>query len=108
MIAAYVTPAGGTGLTTRTTAGAAATTVAGTPGIVPQWFRLVRKGNTVTGYVSADGTAWKTLGQATFTLPGTVYVGSFATSANPSTAGVATFSHVRVNGVELEADRERD
>ncbi|MEV4376083.1 ABC transporter permease subunit [Streptosporangium sp. NPDC049644] len=59
--------------------------VAGRPGGVsrqsPRWLRLIRSGDTLTGYESADGTEWAQIGTATLTgLPQTVQVGMFATS----------------------------
>jgi ABC-type transport system involved in multi-copper enzyme maturation permease subunit len=55
----------------------------GLPGSVsasaPRWLRLVRDGDTITGYDSADGTHWTPVGTAT--LPGltsTVQAGLFA------------------------------
>jgi ABC-type transport system involved in multi-copper enzyme maturation permease subunit len=59
--------------------------IAGLPGPVtagaPRWLRLVRSGDTITGYDSADGSSWTLIGTAR--LPGlaaTVQAGLFATS----------------------------
>ena len=59
--------------------------IAGLPDAVsaasPRWLRLTRSGDTITGYDSADGTAWTKVGTAT--LPGlapTVQAGLFAAS----------------------------
>jgi ABC-type transport system involved in multi-copper enzyme maturation permease subunit len=57
----------------------------GMPGKVsaahPQWLRLTRSGNTITGLDSADGVHWTRVGTAHLTgLPATVQVGMFATS----------------------------
>ena len=57
----------------------------GLPGAVsaasPRWLRLVRSGNTLTGYASADGTHWTRVAAATLPgLPATVQAGLFATS----------------------------
>ena len=59
--------------------------IAGLPGAVaggaPRWLRLVRSGDTITGYDSADGTSWALIGTAR--LPGlssTVQAGLFVTS----------------------------
>jgi ABC-type transport system involved in multi-copper enzyme maturation permease subunit len=47
----------------------------------PQWLRLTRAGDTVTGYASTDGTTWTAVGTATLTgLAATVQGGVFATS----------------------------
>jgi ABC-type transport system involved in multi-copper enzyme maturation permease subunit len=78
-----------------------------TPGITgsvsassPRWLRLVRDGDTITGYDSADGTHWTLVGTAT--LPGltsTVQAGLFAASPNDTTTissgvGSGSFSGV--------------
>jgi ABC-type transport system involved in multi-copper enzyme maturation permease subunit len=60
--------------------------VAGLPGRVsaasPRWLRLTRSGDTLTGYESADGTHWTTVGTATLAgLSSTVQAGLFVTSA---------------------------
>jgi ABC-type transport system involved in multi-copper enzyme maturation permease subunit len=60
--------------------------VAGPPGGVsaasPRWLRLTRSGDTLTGYESADGTHWATVGTATLAgLSSTVQAGLFVTSA---------------------------
>jgi ABC-type transport system involved in multi-copper enzyme maturation permease subunit len=59
--------------------------IAGPPGrptpADPRWLRLTRSGDTVTGYVSTDGTRWAPVGSATLPgLPATVQAGLFATS----------------------------
>jgi ABC-type transport system involved in multi-copper enzyme maturation permease subunit len=51
----------------------------------PRWLRLTRTGNTVTGYDSADGTAWIRVGSVTLAgLPSTVPAGLFAASPDYS------------------------
>jgi ABC-type transport system involved in multi-copper enzyme maturation permease subunit len=59
--------------------------VAGLTGAVtassPRWLRLVRAGDTVTGYDSADGTHWTKVSAVTLPgLPPAAQVGLFATS----------------------------
>jgi ABC-type transport system involved in multi-copper enzyme maturation permease subunit len=47
----------------------------------PQWLRLTRSGDTVTGYDSADGTHWARVGAVRLAgLPAVVQVGLFAAS----------------------------
>jgi ABC-type transport system involved in multi-copper enzyme maturation permease subunit len=93
---------------------------AGLPGTVsasaPRWLRLVRSGSTVTGYDSANGSAWTEVGSYHVRgLPasGSVLVGLFATSpshevisqsfgggsgrGSPS-AATGTFGSVSVSG----------
>ncbi|HEX5994337.1 MAG TPA: hypothetical protein VFY84_04260 [Jiangellales bacterium] len=46
-----------------------------------RWLRLVRSGNTIAGYESADGAAWQKIGTATpKNLPSTVEVGFYVSS----------------------------
>ena len=84
---------------------------AGMPGGVsaatPRWLRLIRAGDTITGYDSADGTHWTKVGTATLAgLPATVQAGMFAATpsdqvtANSSAAIIATgtFDHVSIAG----------
>lgn len=61
----------------------------------PYWVKLVRSGNTFTGYRSAYGTNWTQQGTATFTVASTVYVGLALTSHDTSTLCTATFENVR-------------
>jgi ABC-type transport system involved in multi-copper enzyme maturation permease subunit len=51
----------------------------------PRWLRLTRSGSTLTGYASADGVRWTTVGSARLAgLPQIVQAGLFVTS--PQTA----------------------
>ena len=82
----------------------------GLPGAVsaasPRWLRLVRAGDTLTGYDSADGTRWTRVGSATLPrLPATVQAGPFVTSPSwvqPQNSGLtvatAVFDHVSIPG----------
>lgn len=59
--------------------------IAGGPGGVsqtsPRWLRLVRSGDDLTGYESADGTRWAKVGTDHLAgLPATVQIGLFAAS----------------------------
>jgi ABC-2 family transporter protein len=80
----------------------------------PQWLRLTRTGDSLTGYESGDGSNWTKLGSATLSgLPSSVQVGLFVTSPDhdvttdeivgtstqggPSQAS-ATFDDVAVQG----------
>jgi ABC-type transport system involved in multi-copper enzyme maturation permease subunit len=65
--------------------------IAGPSGAVspaaPRWLRLTRSGDTLTGYQSADGTRWTTVGTVRLAgLPATVRAGMFAASPASSHA----------------------
>jgi hypothetical protein len=79
-----------------------------------RWLRLVRAGNTITGYESADGAAWRPIGTATpKNLPATAEVGFYVSSASSiylsrgggtsnvferPTSASATFDSIVLNG----------
>jgi ABC-type transport system involved in multi-copper enzyme maturation permease subunit len=78
-------------------------------GVSPRWLRLVRSGDTLTGYESADGIRWARVAAATLPgLPVTVQAGLFATSPpavprsnavearSGDTRATATFDRVRL------------
>ena len=62
----------------------------------PYWVKLVRIGNTFTGYCSSDGVTWTQQGITTNIMSFTVYVGLALTSHNSSSLGTATFDNVTV------------
>lgn len=67
---------------------------ADTGAIAPEWLRLTRSGNTLTGYYSPDGSTWTQIG-STITLDGPTAdldAGMFWTAHNASTSGVAAFN----------------
>jgi len=69
----------------------------GLPGAVssssPRWLRLVRSGDTITGYDSADGSHWATIGTATLAgLPSSVQAGLFVASPQALRGGNETFT----------------
>jgi ABC-type transport system involved in multi-copper enzyme maturation permease subunit len=70
--------------------------IAGLPGSVsaagPRWLRLVRSGDTITGYDSADGQHWTEVGVARLAgLTGTVQAGLFAASPPLFTPNFPTY-----------------
>jgi ABC-type transport system involved in multi-copper enzyme maturation permease subunit len=81
----------------------------------PRWLRLIRAGDTITGYDSADGTRWDRVGSATLAgLPSVAQAGLFAASpdysnvtsqsigggsgSGGSTQATAAFDHVMAEG----------
>lgn len=62
---------------------------------VPFWYRLQREGNKFTGYVSADGDSWNSVGSYTVILPKNAYVGLFVCGGAPHPNGfTARFDHL--------------
>jgi outer membrane protein assembly factor BamB/regulation of enolase protein 1 (concanavalin A-like superfamily) len=63
---------------------------------LPVWLRLVRSGNTVTGYTSTDGVTWNPSGQVTLNLGASATFGLFVCSHDQFQLGNATFDNVSV------------
>ena len=78
----------------RTSAGASAASVAGPAAGAPYWVKIVRAGNTITGYTSANGSAWATTGSATIAMGSTVHIGLAVSSHDNSRLATGTFDHV--------------
>ena len=89
-----VSAARGTALQYRTGAGAAAGSVAGPVAAAPYWVKIVRSGNTITGYTSSNGSAWTTVGSVTIAMASTVQVGLAVTSHDNSKLATASFDNV--------------
>jgi len=93
-----VTPGNGVTWQTRITNGGT-TTFNNTMGLsAPYWVKVVRSGNTFTGYRSPDGVNWTQQGTATFTMAFPAYIGLALTSHNTSSNCVATFDNVTAPG----------
>jgi hypothetical protein len=76
------------------TAGVTSTSSGGA-GNAPEWFKLVRAGNTFSGYVSADGNNWVQIGTTqAIPMAATVYVGFALTSGSTNALTVASFDNV--------------
>jgi len=70
----------------------------------PYWVRLVRSGNTITGYTAPDGTTWTQQGTANIPMPGAaVLMGLVVASTDPQTLCTATFDHISVLAAQNDA-----
>ena len=93
-VAMLVMASGKAKFRSRKTAGGVTISVGPSSGHAPpQWVKLVRRGNSFSGYVSTDGTSWSYVGSELVLMPANsaVYVGiavaSFInTASNPTTA----------------------
>ena len=79
----------------RSSAGSAATFIAGSAQSLPAWLKLTRVGSTVTGSVSSDGGSWSVVGSTN--VSGLAYTGLVVTSADLSERNVSTFDSVTVS-----------
>ena len=89
-----LTPGNGLTFQRRLTTGGLSTSTAGGAATAPYWVKLVRNGNTLTGYMSADGTNWIAVGSATITMGANVYVGIADTSHNNALLCTSTLDSI--------------
>jgi len=70
--------------------------------LAPVWLRLVRSGNTFTGYWATDSNGtpntWQQIAVHNTTMTGTVFVGLALTAHNNGATAMVTFDHVQVIG----------
>ncbi len=78
----------------RTGGGATFATIVSSTSSAPGWVRLDRAGDTVTGYTSPDGFAWRFIGTDTVPMTGPVYVGLAGTSASVTATSTSAFDNV--------------
>lgn len=91
-----VTPSNGVTWVTRTTTGSA-TGGSRTAGLVaPYWVRVVRNGNTFTGYYSSDGVTWTQQGTVSISMASSAYIGLVVSSRNNAQLCTATFDNVSI------------
>jgi len=94
-----VTPGNGTSFQRRTsTDGSSDHTTPGDGFTAPYWVRLVRSGDTLTGYRSSDGSGWSEVGSATVSMATDVYIGLAVTAHNDGTLCTAEIDNVTVQG----------
>ncbi len=91
-----ITPSNGSEFQYRTaSAGSAAGTGGDSGPAAPYWVKLVRSGDTITGYRSADGNTWTADGTISITFTSsTIYVGLEVDANNNSLLNTSTFDNV--------------
>ena len=100
----YITPyetRNGFEYLSRSTTNGSTTDIGGPANNAPpnNWVRLVRVGNTITGYASANGTTWTQVHAVTFSnLPVNLMFGLCITSVSNSVLGTAVFDNVQITG----------
>ena len=63
----------------------------------PQWVKLVRAGDTFTGYVSTDGQNWQRVDSVTLPMAKKIYAGLAVTAHNNSALNSTLFDNVDVS-----------
>ncbi|MCK5783609.1 MAG: hypothetical protein KAH06_04130, partial [Desulfobacterales bacterium] len=63
----------------------------------PYWVKLVRRGNTFTGFNSESGTTWVEVGTVTIEMATEIYTGLAVTSHDTSSFCTSGFDNVQIN-----------
>jgi regulation of enolase protein 1 (concanavalin A-like superfamily) len=97
-VQACVTPVDGAQFLARVETGKA--TAAARTGLnkgkLPYWVKLIRAGNTFTGYESTDGTEWTRIGSTNIAMKADVFVGLTTSSHQKTNLCAATFDKALV------------
>lgn len=89
----------GVSFQSRASAGATAVTLNGATGLAaPYWVRLVRTGNSFTGYTSPDGTVWTLQGSVSIPMEPVVYAGLVVSSGAYNLLNSSAFDSVSLTG----------
>src|SRR5205807_4971025 len=91
-------PDGGIEFMTRPTPGAGTNWITGATQAPPTWLKLSRSGSTISAFVSADGSNWRTVGSTTLSIAANAVVGLVVTSHDTTTLNTSTFDNVSVSG----------
>jgi RHS repeat-associated protein len=82
----------------RPTTGGSTTNQAGGSVTLPYWLKLVRSGNTFSGYSSYNGMTWTQIGTSqTITMAQNVYIGLAVSSYVNTTLSTVTFDEVSIS-----------
>lgn len=66
---------------------------------LPYWVKLERRGNTISTFLSQDGTSWAAGTVGVYNnMPSTAYLGLVVSSLNDGTLNTTTFSNVSITG----------
>ncbi len=96
-VGVYVTTSNGVDMQCRTSNGTNAVDVARVSGVAaPYWVRLVRSGNTFTGYCSPNGSTWTQVSSTNVTMAASVRAGLPVCAHDNTALNTSTFSNVTV------------
>jgi hypothetical protein len=91
------TDANGYRLQARIATGDVPTTDRTVTGTTPVWLRVVRRGDSFTGFRSSNGSNWTQVGTTkTISMPSSIQLGLAVTSHNTAVAATAVFDNVSV------------
>jgi tripartite motif-containing protein 71 len=91
-----LTPGNGAEFSRRSAAGGSTTVTSRSGPVAPYWVKLVRSGNTFTGYISSDGGSWTQVGSSTIAMTASVLVGLVVSSHDNAALCTASIDAVGI------------
>jgi len=91
-----LTPTSGAQWVRRSSTGGNSSTTTSTGKAAPYWVRLTREGNTITSYLSPNGTIWTPLASASISMANNYSLGLAICSGSSGTPNTAVFDNVSV------------
>ncbi|WP_372663714.1 LamG-like jellyroll fold domain-containing protein [Cohnella sp.] len=91
-----ITPSNGAIFQYRAATGGTTSNVSTAGPVAPYWLKLVRTGNTFTGYISSNGTAWTLLGSTTVSMSSAAYIGLAVSSHDNTKLSTVEFDNILV------------
>ncbi|MCW1925897.1 Ig-like domain-containing protein [Luteolibacter arcticus] len=92
-----LTPANSAQWVRRSNTGGNSSTTTSSGKAAPYWVRLTREGNTITSYLSANGTTWTQLASANISMSASYSLGLAACSGASGTTVASVFDNVSVS-----------
>ena len=102
-VSVAVTPSNGIVFLQRASTGGSSTVTTIGSAVAPYWVKLVRVGNTITGYASADGVTWQQVGTTTVAMATNVDIGLMVSAKNNTVLNSSTFDNVAATGPGIKA-----
>jgi hypothetical protein len=84
-------------LTDRASTGATTSTAKSVADSGDEWVKLVRSGNTFSGYISANGTTWTLVSTVDVTMGTSVYIGLAVTAGAMGSLETASYKNVSLS-----------
>lgn len=102
----YVTANGSTAFLRRTSTGDNSTNTAGSSVTTPYWVKVIRSGDTFTGYESPNGSTWNEVESVTISMATDAYIGLAVTSRNDGDLCTAEIDNVSFATITYETFNE--
>ncbi|NJL31959.1 MAG: DUF1349 domain-containing protein [Phycisphaerales bacterium] len=99
----FLTGSNGAAFQYRSNTSSSSGHIAGGAASAPLWVRVVREGEELASYRSADGNTWTLVGSTTIAMGEDIYVGLAVTSHNNSLINTSVFEQLTIEPLDTQA-----